>query len=250
MRWLPTSPALLALLALLALSAPRPAHGWSAGQLGKSNAERARLTCALIQRFGPNRADSKLKLVIPSSPFGPLRVTMKVKMKLHVNVSFKRFSKAPGEAERAKIQAWLRAQLPAKPRACKLLLGRAGFLQRLQYPGEPLSHLSGREYVESQLRLHQRARARKEPDAWRWADGAVAAYLELPKEQRRALKAKRAAIRAAAYRVVKRSPPPGLNALGRRGYCQWYRKLRRQLQPRTAAERRALRRARRKTRCR
>ena len=243
-------PATLALLAPC-LALPTPAAGGFAGYLAKDDASKARLTCALVQRFGPSRSRHKLKIRITKSPFGPLAVSMDKSMKLRVSLSFRRYPRPPAAAEQARIRTWIIAQLPAQPRPCKLLIGKRGLLRWVQHPAKPpVALLSAAKHVTAQLELFEQARARKDPDAWRWADGAVSSYQTMSKKERRALGRTSLAIRRAVYAVVRHPAPRGLSRLGRRSYCRWYRKVRRLWPPKRRSEGRVLRRARTRLGCR
>jgi hypothetical protein len=224
------------------------AQAWSVGTITGDRAEIGRITCGLIETYGPSRSYHDLSLAIPDSPYGPLTATMGPSRVLEIGVSTALYPAQPPEATQAEIRRWLVAQLPAKPKPCTFLLASPAWLDRVGYPDVP-AMVPEAAYVSIQLDLADQA-ARLDPDdVWRWSDGALAALRGLDKPARRAFERDPAA-RAAAYAVVDRPAPAGLTVAGRHGYCDLYAAVKTLFPPRTASERKSLTRARRPLRCR
>src|SRR5688500_7692757 len=104
------------LAVMLLAAAPSSAHAWSVGMVEGDQAEMGRVTCGLLEKFGPSRSYHSLSIAIPESPYGPLTATMGPSRQLEVGVSWKRYASQPPEAERAEIRRWLIAQVPAQPK--------------------------------------------------------------------------------------------------------------------------------------
>ena len=224
------------------------ARAWSVGMVEGDKAEMGRITCGLLEKFGPSRSYHYLSITIPDSPYGPLTASMGVERKLEVGVSWKRYPSQPPEEVRAEIRRWLIAQLPEKPQPCTFLLASQAWLDRVGYPDVP-GPVPDEEYVTIQLDLASKA-ATLDPDAvWRWSDGALLAFRHLDAKTRRKYQ-RDPKLRAAAYAVVEQPAPAGLSDIGKRGYCALYDSVRKLFPPRGSSEKRSLEQARRALGCR
>ena len=208
-------------------------------------AELGRITCGLLEKYGPSRSYHDLDVVIPDSPFGRLIATMGPTRRLLVEVSGKPQADQPPEAE---VRRWLADQLPAKPRSCTFLLARPAWLARVGYPDVP-AMVPEEAYVPIQLDLARKAAAVEPENAWRWLDGALAASRGLDGNARRKFE-RNPELYAAAYAVVDQPAPDGLSDVGKRGYCQLYDSVRSMFPPRATQERQSLEKARRALGCR
>jgi len=228
------------------VAATSQADAWEIGSIKLENADAGRVTCGLLQKYGPTRSYRGLSLAIPDSPYGPLRLEMEVHRELRIMAD--RYKTAPSDAVANEIKAWVTAQVPEKPDACTFLLADQAWLVRVGYPEEP-GLVPDAEYVTIQLDLAQQAAA-VDPD-WvvRWIDGALLAYRALDAKQQRAL-ARDPRMRAGAYTVIDRPAPDGMSDIGRRGYCDLYASVQKLFPPRTAKEKSSLKRARRSLSCR
>jgi hypothetical protein len=234
-------------LGALVLAASATAHAWSVGFIEADRAEIGRITCGLLEKFGPSRSYDSLSIEIPTSPYGRLTATMGPSLQMEIGVSSKHYADQPAEPVRAEIRRWLVAQLPAKP-TCTFLLAEPAWLVRVGYPEEP-APVPEEEYIEIQLDLARTALTAEPDDVWRWADGALAAFRGLDATKRRKHQ-RDPRIRSAAYLVLERPAPDGLSAEGKRGYCLLYRSIETLFPPRAAKERRSLSTAKRGLGCR
>ncbi len=237
------------LIVLLLVTASKSAQAWSVGLIKGDNdkAEIGRITCGLLEKYGPSRSYHDLSVAIPDSPYGPLTATMGPSRWMEIGVSTQRFPAQPAEAVRDEIRAWFVSHLPKQPRACTFLLASPARLDRVGYPDVP-PMVPEEDYVSIQLDLAAKA-ATVDPDmVWRWADGALAALrgLEQPARRRFVVDPR---MRAAAYAVVSQPAPPGLSDLGKKGYCVMYETVRKIFPPRSPSEARSLKKARRAVGC-
>ena len=236
------------LVAISVLATTANAHAWSVGMIEGDKAEMGRITCGLVEKYGPSRSYHDLSIAIPDSPYGPLTATMGPSRQLEVGVSMKRYPQQPPEAMRTEIRRWLVAQLPAKPAPCTFLLASQAWLDRVGYPDVP-PMVPEEEYISIQLELAHKATSVDPEAVWRWSDGALAALRGLDAKARRKFE-RDPAVRAAAYVVVAQPAPDGLSDLGKRGYCALYDSVKAVFPPRTAKEKQSLRQARKTVGCR
>ena len=227
----------------LVLALPAAAHAWSAGTIKGNKAEMGRLACGLIEKYGPSRSYRELSIAIPASPYGPLTATMGVRYALEIDVA----DKKPTDAVSAEIRAWVTAQLPAKPKACTVLLAEPAWLARVGYPDDP-PYVPDEEYVAIQLDLAQQASTVDPDNTWRWLDAVDVAFSALEPAKRRKYE-RDPRVRAAAYADVTRPAPEGLSAVGKRGYCSLYERVASVFPPRSTHERRSLAQARKSLGC-
>jgi hypothetical protein len=101
----------------LLLLYPVQASAWSLGYVGTDNADKARICCGLIERFGPNRSTTGLSIEIAEPPYGPLTVTMGVGMRIELGASMKHVKQRPPEPKRAETRQWLLQQTPRASRS-------------------------------------------------------------------------------------------------------------------------------------
>jgi hypothetical protein len=235
---------LLAVALLVAI--PGTARTWSVGRIEGDKAEMGRVTCGLLEKYGPSRSYHFLLIAIADSPYGPLEAAMGPSRRMELSAP--RYTKAPTEAVSAEIRGWLVAQLPAKPRPCTFLLAEPAWLDRVGYPEVP-AMVPEEEYIPIQLDLAQQA-ATADPDwVWRWSDGALAALRGLDRAKQRKYQ-NDPRVRGAAYAVVEQPAPAGLSTDGKRGYCVLYDSVESLFPPRTPRERRSVQQARRTLGCR
>jgi hypothetical protein len=224
-----------------------PAQAWSV-RIAGDKAEMGRITCGLLEKYGPSSSYHHLSIKIPDSPYGPLAATMGPSRELTVDLSPKRYTEEPPETVRAEIQRWVVAHLPAKPRSCTFLLASQAWLDRVGYPDVP-AMVPEEDYVTIQLELARKAASVDPEHVGRWLDGALLAFGGLDKKARRKFE-RDPRLRAAAYAVVDQPVPDGLSDIGKRGYCQLYDSVRSTFPPRVPKERQSLARARRALGCR
>ena len=205
-------------------------------------AEMGRITCGLLEKYGPSRSYHDLDVVIPDSPYGRLIATMGPTRKLLVEVSGK------SQADQPQARQWLAEQLPSKPTSCTFLLAAPAWLARVGYPDVP-AMVPEEAYVPIQLDLARKAAAVDPEKAWRWLDGALAAFRGLDVNARRKFE-RDPELHAAAYALVDQPAPNGLSDVGKRGYCQLYDSVRSMFPPRATRERQSLEKARRALGCR
>ena len=95
------------LVVLLLVTASGPARAWSVGMIEDDKAEMGRITCGLLENYGPSRSYHDLSIAIPDSPYGPLTATMGPSRKMEIGVSMKRYAAQPAEAVRTEIRRWV-----------------------------------------------------------------------------------------------------------------------------------------------
>lgn len=236
----------LVVVALVAMTSS--ARAWSVGMIEGDKAEMGRITCGLLEKYGPSKSYYDLSVSIPDSPYGPLTATMGPSRQMEIGVSAKRYPQQPSETTRVEIRRWVVTHLPAKPVACTFLLASQAWLDRVGYPDVP-AFVPEEEYIPIQLELAHEA-ASLDPDrVARWLDGALAAFRGLDKKARRKFE-RDPQLRVAAYALVDRPAPDGLSDIGKRAYCRLYDFIKSTFPPRTAKQRQSLASARRALTCR
>lgn len=236
------------LVVLLLVTASGPARAWSVGMIEDDKAEMGRITCGLLEKYGPSRSYHDLSIAIPDSPYGPLTATMGPSREMEIGVSMKRYAAQPAEAVRTEIRRWVVTHLPKQPRACTFLLASQAWLDRVGYPDVP-PIVPEEEYIGIQLDLASKAAAVDPDKVWRWADGALAALRGLEEPARRKYQAD-PRMRAAAYAVIGQPAPAGLSDIGKKGYCVLYDSVRTTFPPRSSTEIQSMDKARRAVGCR
>jgi len=198
--------------------------------------------CALLDQYGPSKQEHMIEVVIPKSPYGPIGVSMDWTRVIEISVENARFPTQPDEATFEKIRTWVIAQLREDPPPCRVVLSKPEYASvKLEIAGA-VGMLSDAEYVIEHLRLSELAARKGDVDmASKWSGSAFAQFSAIPAKEKQALK-QDPRLHRAAYDLVSKDPPDGLSDLGRRGYCDMYRRIGEWFPPKTKDERDRLRR--------
>lgn len=199
--------------------------------------------CALLDQYGPSKQEHMIEVVIPKSPYGPIKVSMEWTRVIEISVDDAQFRTQPDDATFEKIRSWVIAQLREDPPPCRLVLSKPEYASiKLEFAGG-VGMLTDAEYVVEHLRLSELAARKGEAGlASKWSGSAFATFVALPAKEKQAMK-QDPRIRSAAYDLVSKDPPDGLSDVGRRGYCDMYRRIGEWLPPKTKEERALLKRA-------